>query len=460
MNMQLSEVAQALAAPEPVDVGQVTVTSVGFDSRQLTAGALFIPLIGEHDGHAYVAAAKQAGAVATLWQADHGPVPADLPAIVVPDTLAALQRLARYYLERVNPRVVAVTGSNGKTTTKDMIAAVLGTTFTVHKTNANFNNEIGVPVTVLGMDERTEVLVVEMGMDRSGQLDALSKLVSPDVAVITMIGEAHIEFFGTRERIADAKMEITHGLKADGTLVYNGDEPLLRARTADLAQDVRTFGTQKGDDLVARKITGDATTTTFTASAWPDEPMTVNMIGTYNVMNALAALSVGQLFKVPAADMREALGTFALTANRTEWRVAPSGMRILSDVYNSNPTAAREVLAAFTKAPTDGRRIVVLGDMLELGEQGAAMHAALADALDPRKIQQVYLCGDLMKNLAAALADRYGKDQVHWYPLAQQPVLISDLLSTVQADDIVLLKGSHGMHLEKVLAALTTPSVG
>ena len=211
MNMQLSEVAQALAAPEPVDVGQVTVTSVGFDSRQLTAGALFIPLIGEHDGHAYVAAAKRAGAVATLWQADHGPVPADLPAIVVPDTLAALQRLARYYLERVNPRVVAVTGSNGKTTTKDMIAAVLGTTFTVHKTNANFNNEIGVPVTVLGMDERTEVLVVEMGMDRSGQLDALSKLVSPDVAVITMIGEAHIEFFGTRERIADAKMELPTG---------------------------------------------------------------------------------------------------------------------------------------------------------------------------------------------------------------------------------------------------------
>ena len=118
------------------------------------------------------------------------------------------------------------------------------------------------------------------------------------------------------------------------------------------------------------------------------------------------------------------------------------------------------MLAAFAKAPTDGRRIVVLGDMLELGEQGAAMHAALADTLDPHKIQQVYLCGDLMKNLAAALTDRYGEDQVHWYPLAQQPVLISDLLSTVQADDIVLLKGSHGVHLEKVLAALTTPSVG
>lgn len=249
MKMQLSEIARALKIEPHKEWEEITITSVSFDSRALRPGALFIPLLGEQDGHRYVDAAIKNGALAVLWQTDHKEADLAVPALKVADTLSALQELSRYYLQKINPKVVAVTGSNGKTTTKDMIAAVLSTQFNVQKTFANFNNEIGVPMTILSMEPNTEVLVVEMGMDRFGQLEQLSRLAEPDVAVITMIGEAHIEFFGTRAKIADAKLEIVSGLKEDGALIYNGDEPLLAERTTDLIQETFTFGSEPGDDL-------------------------------------------------------------------------------------------------------------------------------------------------------------------------------------------------------------------
>jgi len=287
MKMQLAEIARAVGAINDFDQWRdVSVTSVAFDSRHLQPGGLFIPLNGEQDGHKFVQSAIDHGAVATLWAKDLATAPADFPVIQVADSLKALQALAQYYLLKIYPRVVAITGSNGKTTTKDMVAAVLATQFNVTKTNANFNNEIGVPMTVLSMEPNTEMLVVEMGMDRPGQLDFLSNLVKPDVAIVTMIGEAHIEFFGTRDKIADAKLEITHGLNDDGIFVYNGDEPLLRERAADLPQRQVTFGQQGTNDLFSKDIQGEATSTSFKANQWPDTTFTIPMLGTYNVNNA------------------------------------------------------------------------------------------------------------------------------------------------------------------------------
>ena len=192
MKMQLAEIAQALDIEPQNGWDDITVTSVSFDSRKISAGALFVPLIDEKDGHQYVESAKDNGAVATLWQEDHPNTPTELPFLQVEDSLKALQKLGSYYLQKINPRVVAITGSNGKTTTKDMVAGILSTQFHVKKTPENFNNEIGVPMTCLTMEPNTEVLVVELGMDHFGQLDCLSRLVSPDVAVITKIGEAQI----------------------------------------------------------------------------------------------------------------------------------------------------------------------------------------------------------------------------------------------------------------------------
>lgn len=454
MKMQLAEVARALNIEAKEEWEDISITSVCFDSRKIESGALFIPLVAENDGHKYVEAAINGGAVATLWQEDHSEnIPDSIAVLPVSDTLVALQQLGKHYLMKINPKVVAITGSNGKTTTKDMTAAVLATQFNVHKTFANFNNEIGVPMTILSMEPNTEVLVVEMGMDRYGQLDFLSKLAEPDVAVITMIGEAHIEFFGTRDHIADAKMEITHGLKEDGELVINGDEPLLTTKAKEVSQEVLTFGSLD-NNMRAMDIVSDATKTSFKVATWPEVDFTINMIGAYNVFNALAALSVGNIYHIPVDKMQKALASFDLTANRTEWLEAKNGAKILSDVYNSNPTAVKEVLYAFEQVPTNGKRIVVLGDMLELGEKAAEMHSDLAQAINPDRIDSVYLCGELMGYLAEKLREKFDETQIHHYQKDDLLTLTSDLKNELMPDDIVLLKASHGIHLENVVSEL------
>jgi len=455
MKMQLGEIAKAVSAQNDTSAwNEIEISSVAFDSRHLTAGALFVPLEGERDGHEYVQNALKNGAVATLWKADHGEAPTDLPVLVVDDPLKALQALSQHYLLKINPKVVAITGSNGKTTTKDMVAAILATQFNVTKTMENFNNEIGVPVTILSMEPNTEVLVIEMGMDRPGQLDFLSRLVEPDVAIITMIGEAHIEFFGTRDKIADAKMEITHGLKEDGTFIYDGDEPLLVERAKKITQRQRTFGRSKDDDMYATAVKDTDTQTTFTANEWPDQEMNVPMIGDYNVNNALAALSVAKLYRISPQAAAKAFTNLNLTENRAEWIDGSAGERILSDVYNSNPTAVKEVMAAFSKVATHGQRRVVLGDMLELGDQADALHAGLQTAFDPQLIQDVYLVGPHMKALYTALQDKFDAAHLHLYGTDEQEKLMTQLKADLKPTDIVLIKGSHGIHLENVLAAL------
>lgn len=457
MKMSLAEIAQAIQAHNQVDQwGDIEVNSVAFDSRNMEAGGLFVPLKGEQDGHQYVAKAFENGALATLWAEDHPYDSADgYPRLVVDDPLEALQQLGKYYLNKINPVVVAVTGSNGKTTTKDMIASVLATQMNVTKTYANFNNEIGVPVTLLNMEANTEAVVVEMGMDRFGQLDMLSHLTTPNIAVVTMVGEAHIEFFGTRDKIADAKMEITHGLAEDGTLVYYGDEPLLRERAAEVSQQTKTFGRQLDNDLYATSVTPSADHVTFTVNQWPDEVFTIPLVGEYNVNNAMAAMMVGRLLHVTMANMRTALKNVELTENRAEWVTGLKGERILSDVYNSNPTAVREVLATLATIPADGKRVAVLGDMLELGDASKRLHAGLCDAIMDGNLDEVYLIGGEMGTLRNALLEAgYPVSQLHYYQATQREALTEALQASLTTGDVVLLKASHGLHLEKVLAQL------
>lgn len=456
MKMKLAEIAKAINAQNDIEQwADVEVTSVSFDSRHLEQGSLFVPLQGAQDGHQYVPSAFTNGAAASLWASDHEITDSHHPLLVVSDPLAALQQLGKYYLRKINPIVVAVTGSNGKTTTKDMIASILSTQFNVTKTYANFNNEIGVPVTLLNMESNTEVVVVEMGMDRFGQLDFLSKLVNPDIAVITMIGEAHIEFFGTRDKIADAKMEITHGLKEDGTLVFNGDEPLLNDRVQDLPQQQLRFGRQLSNDIYATSVNDQPRQLDFTVNEWPDEKFMIPMVGEYNVNNALAAIGVGKILHISPVHIKQALANVELTENRAEWVAGQNGEQILSDVYNSNPTAAKQVLKTIAATPTDGRRIAVLGDMLELGDAAPRLHASLAEEIDPQKIASVYLVGEQMKYLKDKLVQQgYPVDQIHHYAASDLDQLIADLKGVLTGDDLVLLKASHGIHLEKVLTAL------
>lgn len=454
MKMQLAEIAKAINSTcEGND--QTVINSVAFDSRKISEGGLFVPLKGERDGHDFINSAISNGASATLWQKDRPNKPENIAVLEVDDPLLSMQQLAQYYLNKVNPTVVAITGSNGKTTTKDMTAAVLAKRFNVHKTNANFNNEIGVPMTILDMKPNTEILVLEMGMDHAGQLHQLSELTHPDVTVITMIGEAHIEYLGSREGIADAKMEITDFLREDGELIYNGDEPLLRERAEKLEQAKITFGFDQTDSVYATGYRSYKHHATFTVND-SDSQFTIPMIGKHNVSNALSALCVGRHFGESDEEIATALASFTPTADRMEWEKGDVGEDIMSDVYNSNPTAVRAVISSFgqIQVPEGSRRIAVLGDMLELGERSAALHAGLADCLDPQVINEVYLFGSEMENLADVLKNTYEPENLHYYKEDQMQRLIADLRNDIKPHDIVVLKGSHGMHLEKVVKRL------
>lgn len=456
MKIKLSEVAAAVQATNDItDYATVEISSVAFDSRDLKPGALFIPLVAENDGHDYLENAKKNGAIATLWAKDHiENAPKDFPVILVNDTLVGLQDLARFYLDKLKPKVIAVTGSNGKTTTKDLIAAVASTQYNTIKTPENFNNEIGAPITILRMEKSTEVLVVELGMDRPGQLDFLSKLVKPDIAIVTMIGEAHIEFFKTRDKIADAKMEITHGMQENGLFIYNGDEPLLRERAKQVNAIKKTFGlTNQDNDLYPHDIMPYDYSTSFKTNVWPELVFTVPLLGEYNIANALAALTIGIELGISPENLQIALRNVVLTANRTQWMQMHSGARILSDVYNSNPTAAKEVLKAFSRVKTTGKRFVVLGDMLELGDDSLDLHASLANEINENEIDGVYLVGEDVRALAQILKATT-EIPVKVYDADAKQSLVADLTKQLTPEDIILLKASHGIHLEQVVHEL------
>lgn len=443
MKLTLAEVA--IATNGVLQGSEETmVEGVSFDSRKVQPGDLFVALVGENDGHRYIQMAIDKGARAVLAAEGHA-LPGEVPAVVVPDTLVGLQQLSQFYLQQVQPKVVAITGSNGKTTTKDMTAAILSKKYKTFKTPANFNNEIGLPVTILSMPEDTEVLVLEMGMDRPGQLTELSNLAKPDIAVITMIGEAHLEFFKTRANIAKAKLEITKGLKPGGLFLIPADEPLL-TKAANLPENTQTFGP------VPDNVQASLTETDWVEAG---QRFAIPMLGRYNVKNAEAAIMVGQALGLDLKTMASALAHFDLTKNRTELLTAKNGAKIISDVYNANPTATKEVLTTLTR---DGAKnlVLVLGDMLELGEQGPALHADLSHAILAANPKQVDLVGPLMiENLAPVLKQSDPGLLVKVYQTDELAKLASDLNEDVQTDDLVFLKASHGIHLEQVLAALT-----
>lgn len=449
MNFTTTIISRAVQG-EVLAENEVTVTGVEFDSRKIQAGDLFVPLKGTNDGHEFVSKAIENGAKATLWSNDPATAPAGIAVILVKDTLLAFQALASYYLLEENPDVIAITGSNGKTTTKDMTESVLSQKFRTYKTQGNYNNDIGLPYTILHMPEGTEKLILEMGMDHAGEISILSELAEPDVAAITIIGEAHIENLGSREKIADAKMEITTGLASDGLLIIPADEPLLEERTSSVSQTVETFGIQKGD-LSATILNEDKGATVFSVD---DNGYQIPLPGSYNVENALIAMAIGRWFDVSTEEIFQGLAYVQVTQNRTQWLKASNGADILSDVYNANPTAMGLVLDTFAKLPTEGRRLAVLADMLELGADSYSLHASMAEHINNKDFQEIYLYGDEMKGLKLALADRYPTLAVHYFTKNDKVQMMQMLKESLQTTDSVVLKGSNGMGLIEVVEAL------
>ncbi len=457
--MTIGTIADIVKAVKAIDYQSAhrfeKVTSVAFDARRIQPGGLFVPLMGQTDGHQYIQQAIENGAIATFW-GRKDQAPEGICTIWVDDPLTAMQDLAKWYLEKVAPLVVGVTGSSGKTTTKDMTAAVLGAEYKVHKTQGNYNNEIGMPQTILEMPEDTEAIVLEMGMSEFGEIEMLSTLAHPKISVITMIGDSHMENLGSRQGIAKAKMEILAGMNGEGTLIYPINEPLLHNQLSTGVAGVRmlTFGTDTEADLTCVDVKTFPDYSTFHLLQIPSVQCQIPVLGMYNIQNALAALQVGLTAGVDIVHATNALANFSLTANRSQWVKGVKGCRILNDSYNASPAAMKAVLTSFKDVPCDnGRRIAVLGDMLELGVDSKAMHAGVSEVLSNEDFSDIYLYGKEMVALKEALRDSFDSKHIHYY-LDDMACLIEDLKEDVQSNDILLVKSSNGTGLLTVVEAL------
>lgn len=452
MNVTLHEVARVLAVRN--DISQFedfALQKPEFDSRLIGLGDLFVPLKGARDGHDFIETAFENGAVATLSEKEvegH-------PYLLVDDVLGAFQKLAQYVLEKSQVDVLAVTGSNGKTTTKDMLAQLLSTTYKTYKTQGNYNNEIGLPYTVLHMPEGTEKLVLEMGQDHLGDIHLLSEIAHPKAAIVTLIGEAHLEFFKDRKEIAKGKLQIADGMPAGGLLLVPAD-PIVGDFLPSQQELVR-FG--EGADISITKLEERKDSLTFEANFLSDA-IDLPVTGKYNATNAMIAAYVALQEGVSEEAIRASFKGLELTKNRTEWKKAGNGADILSDVYNANPTAMRLILETFSTIPTNpnGRKLAVLADMKELGEQSIDLHNQMILSLSPDVLDTVIFYGQDIAGLAQLASQMFPLGHVYYFKKTAEEDQFEDLVKQVKESlkeqDQILIKGSNSMNLAKLVEEL------
>ena len=415
------------------------------DTRVLQPGQLFIVLQGARDGHDFIPNAMEKGAAAVLCTRKVG----DYPAIYVDDPRTALGHIAREELKRIGAKVVAVTGSVGKSTTKEMIAAVLESTFRVAKTPANHNNDIGMPMAILSMPLDTEVAVLEMGMNHFREIAYLSNIAHPDVAVIINIGTMHIEYLGTQMGIRKAKMEIVEGMGEHGLLLLNGDDVLLRNLDHQPKQRITYFGRSEGCDVQGLDVTQKEECLSIRAEAGKlSIPVEMELEGEHYVCDALAAVAVGLKLAVPSERIGKSLRSFRNISGRQEIYKA-GGYTIINDCYNAGPESMAAALGVLGNRP--GRHIAVLGDMLELGDCAQAEHYKVG-RIAAEKADLVFAYGPNGKRVVDGTITG-GMPMSRGRAYLDREDLVRALKSAARPGDVILFKGSHGMHLELILEA-------
>jgi UDP-N-acetylmuramoyl-tripeptide--D-alanyl-D-alanine ligase len=447
----MSEVARAVDGL--LEGEDVVVTCVATDSRAVTPGALFVALVGERtDGARFVREAVERGAAGLMVREG---APMDAPAVLVRSTNEALLLLAEDERRDMKATVVGVTGANGKTSTKDMAAAVLASRFRTHVSPESFNNEVGLPVTILGAPPETEVMVVEMGARRAGDVALLCRIARPTVVVVTNVGVAHLEVFGSWERIVDASAEPVEALGPDGTAVLNADDPVVVGYAERCAGRVVTFGRAPGSQVRAEQVemARDGRTRfalTYGADRWP---VTLAVPGEHMVSNALAAAAVGLIQRVPGHDVAAALGRAQVTHWRMETFTTADGVRVLNDAYNANPESMAAALRAARWMAGEGHLIAVLGTMAELGEISAAEHERVGELAARLRVDRLITIGPDGRTIATAgLREGVEPDHVAAYEAAQEA--LEDVRRSARPGDLVLFKASRVLGLERLAEAL------
>ena len=439
----LQEAAAALGLPQMQ--AQATLADVCTDTRKIQPGSLFVCLRGERfDGHSFASQAAQLGAAALL--VDH-PVDADVPQLVVTDTGKALLQLAGWYRRRFRLPVVGLTGSVGKTTTKEFIALVLGAKYNTLKTQGNLNNEIGVPQMLFRIEEHHQAAIIEMGMNHFGEISRLTRAVAPTVGLITNIGVSHIENLGSRAGILQAKLEILEGMAPDAPLIVNMDNDMLR--TVKLGdRPLLTFAIDdQSADFTATDIAEQGSTTTFTVHhSTFTQPVTIPTVGIHNVYNALAAMAVGYVTGVNPAAAAAALANY-VPAGMRQNLVQVGGVQVIEDCYNASPDSMRAALQTLGKLPVH-RRYAVLGAMLELGGYAKEAHTQVGKMAAENGIDGVLAYGADAAYIVEA-AKQAGLENARLFDTKE--ALAQSLAQQVQPGDGVLFKGSRGMNLEDVM---------
>ncbi len=447
-SITLGQAAQWCGGKIDPKYANVTFLGANNDSRNIMPGQLFVALQGERDGHDFIPMALSKGAAAVLCSRCDG----DYPAIVVEDTRIALGDIARGERTRLGMKVVGVTGSVGKSTTKEMISAVLASQFRVEKTPVNHNNDIGMPMAVLSMPEDTEVAVLEMGMNHFREIAYLASIARPDVALIINIGTMHIEHLGSQEGILKAKLEILEGMKKEGKVILNGDDQLLwNVRQAGISASY--FGVRNPQCQVLGSNVQEKNGMLSFNFTYGNEKHTVNLAleGEHYVSDALAAVSVGLTFGIPVEGICQALSSFKNMAGRQEI-FEYNGYTVIKDCYNAGPESMAAALTVLGNR--QGRRIAVLGDMLELGMCAAAEHYRVG-RIAAEKADMVFAYGpNSTRVVSGALTG--GMPNARTEAFDNMDDLVAALKRIVKAGDVLLFKGSHGMHMEQALERLMT----
>lgn len=449
MELSIREVVTACRGRLICGDDELVFSGVSTDTRTIEPGMLFIPIRGENfDGHKFIDKAIENGAAAVLTELGGE---YSVPAVRVEDTRRAMGRLASYYLNKLNIPTVAITGSVGKTTTKDMVASVLAKRYNVYKTQGNLNNDIGVPLTVFALKPYHTAAVIEMGMNHFGEISYLTSIVKPDVALITNVGVSHIENLGSREGILKAKCEIFEGLKSDGTAIVNGDDDMLSTLRGSL-KGLVMFGTntsldwyadnirERGLDGIDCTIHGNGSSVCFDVS--------ISVPGRHMVLNALAAAAAGYALGMSAEEIKAGIEDFKPTKMRMD--IIHSGdLTIINDAYNSNPVSA--MAAVDVLAAEEGVRCAVLGDMFELGSFAPKLHYDLGEYTAKKGIDIIVAVGELSRELYEGAKQVRNKDV---YYFKTQEEFLENIDSIIRGKMTVLVKASRGMKFEKTTEKL------
>lgn len=426
----------------------LAITNVAIDSRKIKNNYLYVPIVGEtNNGHDYITQAYSNGGQVCLTEERNRSFPAEMTVVYVASTLAAMKALAGFNRQRYNIPVIAITGSSGKTTTKDLVAAVLSQKYHTLKTEGNFNNEYGIPQTLFNLGPDHQIAVIEMGMDHLGDISKSIQLVKPDISVITNIGLSHIERLKTQENIYLAKKEILQTLSSEGIAYVNGDDEFLKKIAVEkTTYQVKTFGLQGAQTVTARNYTSTPVGLEIEVE-WEQrkEVFTFNYPGAHNVYNCLVAIGLGYFYDMTQAEIQKGLDAFVPSGNRMDIFTLGS-IKVINDSYNANPDAMRATLDVLATLGRDYRRkIAVLGDMLEMGEYGPAAHLEV---------------GRYARDKADILI---GVGELGWsicqgYENAGTVYQVTDALAAgvclkeiIQPADIILIKGSRGVGLERVI---------